>query len=131
MPPTNLHPQSNVKRGVKRDMSLFPTLNKEEGWTKWDESLCAIASAQGVEDIIDSNKILTPSDMDLDNEKQKFMFAVFQRCVQTDIGKAIVRKHKSQNDARNIYKELCDHALTSTAAEHKGAAFSRISLLLV
>jgi hypothetical protein len=73
-----------------------------------------------MEDILDSNKVPTVSEMALDNEKQKFMFAVFQRCVQTDMGKAIVRKHKPNKDAQRIYKNLCDHAVTSSAAEHKG-----------
>ncbi|KAG7353772.1 hypothetical protein IV203_003127 [Nitzschia inconspicua] len=124
--PVCLHTQGKTvsdvdhfKWGVIRDISLFPVLHKVEDWRKWDESLSAIASALYLEDILDGNKVPTVSEVALDNKNQKFMFGVFQRCVQTDMGRYIVCQYESTKDARKIYRDLRAHALTSPAAKHK------------
>ena len=49
--------------------------------------------------------------------KQRFMYSVFNRTIQVNIGKAIVRKHENNWDAQSIYAELLEEATRSTAAQ--------------
>jgi hypothetical protein len=49
-------------------------------------------------------------------EKQKFMYAVFERTLQTDQGKAFVRQHEKDFDAQKIYMHLEDYSIKSTKA---------------
>ena len=42
------------------------------------------------------------------------MYAVFEKTLLTDKGKALVGAHQSTYDAQTFYKELLDYALTST-----------------
>jgi hypothetical protein len=44
------------------------------------------------------------------------MYAVFMKTVQTDVGKSFVRGNEQKYDAQQIYKELLQHASTSTKA---------------
>ena len=76
------------------------------------------AKAQDLYDVI--NPSYTPHNEEeklLFFEKEKFMTAMFRRTLQTDKGKAIVRKHATNSSAQKIYLELKEHHLTSTKAE--------------
>ena len=53
---------------------------------------------------------------DLFEAKQRYMYAVFKRVLQTDKGKALVRSNEATSDARLIFAELCHDALCSTRA---------------
>jgi hypothetical protein len=48
--------------------------------------------------------------------KQEFMYAVFERTLQTDMGKALVHHHKSDFDAQTLYKSLLEYSIKSTKA---------------
>jgi hypothetical protein len=61
-------------------------------------------------------KPVSPDDVTLFDEKQKFMYAVLMKTVQTDVGKSFVRAHESTYDAQKIYEELVRHASASTKA---------------
>ena len=50
-------------------------------------------------------------------EKQKLMTGMLRRMLQTNKGKASVRKHARNSSAQKIYIELKEHHLTSTKAE--------------
>ena len=58
----------------------------------------------------------TPADKDLFEAKQGYMYAVFERVLQTDKGKALVRSNEAASDAQQIFTELCQDALQSTHA---------------
>ena len=106
------------KKGIKRDQNLFPILNRESAWDNYHQALLVQTKAQDLEDIIISTYI--PQDDEgqlLFDEKQKFMTAVFQKTLQTDKGKSIVRKYAKTSNAQKIYAELEEHHLTSTKAE--------------
>ena len=77
----------------------------------------AQARAQDVADVLNHN--YTPSNTDeaaLFDEKQKYMYAVFEKTLLTDKGKALVHAHQRKYDAQKIYQELCEYALKSTKA---------------
>ncbi len=66
-------------------------------------------------------------DIQLFEEKQKFMYAVFEKTLLTDKGKALVRQHQQSFNAQQIYKELSAYAMQSTKATM--TAFSLLSYI--
>lgn len=55
-------------------------------------------------------------EIQLFEEKQKFMYAVFEKNLLTDKGKALVHQHQQSFAAQQIYKELSAYAMQSTKA---------------
>jgi succinylglutamate desuccinylase len=49
-------------------------------------------------------------------EKQKFMYAVFEKTLLIDKGKALVCQNQQSFNAQQIYKELSAYAMQSTKA---------------
>jgi hypothetical protein len=49
-------------------------------------------------------------------QKQSFVYSVFNKCILTDIGKTLVRLHEKTFDAQAVYKGLVENAKNSTAA---------------
>jgi hypothetical protein len=83
------------KRGIKRDPSQFPILKNDKQWDGWIRSHIAQARAQGVVDVMNSEyryKPTTTEDKALFEAKQTYMFAVFEKTLLTDQGKAYVRE---------------------------------------
>jgi hypothetical protein len=110
-------PISEFRKGIKRDASLYTVYKDEKQWDSWQRSTIALARAQNVEDILDSTYIPSNQDeADLFTEKKKFMYAVFERTLQTDQGKAFVRAHEYDFDAQAIYKDLVEYSIKSTKA---------------
>ena len=50
------------------------------------------------------------------------MYAVFEKTLLTDKGKALVRKHQHSFDAQKIYDELSEYAKKSTKATMDAAS---------
>ena len=50
-------------------------------------------------------------DKDLFDAKQRYMYAVFERVLQMDKGKALVRSNEATSNAQKIFMELCQDAL--------------------
>ena len=97
-------PVADFCRGIKRDVSHYSVLKDEKQWDAWSRSTVAQARAQDVDDVI--NPAYTPTnnaEKTLFKEKQKFMFAVFERTLLTDQGKAYVRQYTKTFDAQSIY----------------------------
>jgi hypothetical protein len=80
---------ADFKRGIKRDPSQFPILKDDKQWDGWNRSHNAQARAQVVEDVMNSTyKPTTTEDKVLFAVKQTYMFAVFEKTLLTDQGKA-------------------------------------------
>ena len=61
-----------------------------------------LACAQDVSEVLDPLHVpVAQDDKDLFKEKQKYMFAGFDRTLQTDTGKALVREHE------NCSEDIC------------------------
>jgi hypothetical protein len=109
----------DFKRGIKRDPSQFPApvLKDDKQWDLWNQDTKAQARSQDIIDVLlPSYKATTQEEITLFDEKQKFMYAVFMKTIQTDTGKSHVRANEATYDAQNIYKLLTTHASTSTKA---------------
>ena len=110
-------PVREFRRGIRRDITQFIALKDDGAWDNWHRSLVAQARAQDVAEVINpAYKPNTSAEKQLFDEKQKFMYAVFEKALLTDKGKSLVRAHQCKYDAQTIFKELSDYALKSTKA---------------
>ena len=108
---------ATFRKGIKRDASLFPIMKQDIEWDSWNRSVVSIARAQGLDQVLDSTyRPCLIEEIDLFEEKKKYMYAVFDKTMQTDKGKAIVRAHEATFDAQQVYKELYDYCTSSTRA---------------
>lgn len=57
-----------------------------------------------------------PDDKLLFNEKQKYIYAVFEQKLLTDKGKALVHIYEASSDAQSIYSKLVKHCTKSIKA---------------
>ena len=116
-PQTFSDPLKEFRRGIKRDITHFISLKDDGAWDNWQRATMAQARAQDVADVLDPNyKPNTPAETMLFDKKQKYMYAVFEKTLLTDKGKALVRNHQRKYNAQLIYKELSEYALQSTKA---------------
>jgi len=95
---------------------LFIVLKDLKQWDSWHHSIVDQAQAQDVSDVLDPAFMPSIAEMDLFKAKQKYMYAVFKRVLQTDKGKALVRSNESTSNAQKFFNELCQDALRSTHA---------------
>jgi len=66
----------------------------------------AQAQAQDFSDVLNPSFKPATGEKDLFEANQKYMYAVFERVLQTDKGKALVRSHEVDADAQKIFDEL-------------------------
>ena len=103
--------------GIKRNTSQFIPLKDDAAWDNWNRGTIAQARAQDLDEVLDPNYIpATVEATELFKEKQKFMYAMFEKTLLTDKGKSLVCQHQQTFDAQAIYKELVLYASQSTKA---------------
>ena len=111
----------NFKRGFKRDISAYPTLKDEKYYESFKRSVLVTARAHDCEEIL--QPIFTPrgdaDSLELFRLKNDFMYSVFNKCLLSDMGKTIVRKHLDNN--QRVWEEFVTHMTTSS----KGKAEKR------
>jgi hypothetical protein len=108
---------ADFKKGIKRDTNMFPSLKQDKQWDNWQRAIIAHARAQDLSDVLDPK--FSPVGIEgsyLFAEKQKFMYAVFERTLLSDKGKALVRLHLDDYNAQKLYAALCEYSLQSTKA---------------
>ena len=111
----SITPRDQFMKGIKRDVSLFPTLKNKESWDNWNRSLHAIARTQGVADVLNHNYTPgTQEEKDLFAVQNKFMYSVFERTLLTSQGKTFVRQHENDYDAQTLYTSLLQYLRSST-----------------
>ena len=89
-------PLSEFRRTIRRDANSFIPFKEDKQWDSWQRSTVAQARAQDLSDVLDKYyHPTTPEAVELFQEKQKFLYAVFEKILLTDKGKAIVRKHQN------------------------------------
>ena len=108
----------NFGKGVRRDISSYPTLKDSKNWRSWLEAVRTTAHTQQIDEVFDPD--YTPNnekDKQLFNLKQSFGFSVLKAKVQTLSGKTIVRKFEIAHDCQGAIRELInsrEHGLTGT-----------------
>jgi len=73
----------------------------------------ALARAQDVDEVLNPDYVPPPEQESLFEAKQNYLYATFERILQTDKGKSLVQTYED-SDAQQIFKELCEDALRST-----------------
>ena len=111
------------KKGIKREISAYPSLKDERYFDGFKRSLFIVAKTHECSEVLDPNYTpgSEPEEKELFEAKQTFMFSVFNSNLQTDMVKTIVRKHLAHTDAQAVWKELSEHMKTSS----KGASEKR------
>jgi hypothetical protein len=86
-------PLGEYRRGVRRDPNAFVFLKEDkQEWDSWEQSTVAQAQAQDLPDVLDSTFVpATPKATELFVEKQKFVYAIFDKIRLTDKGQLLVR----------------------------------------
>jgi len=105
---------AEFKKGIKRDASLFMVLKDPKQWDSWHCSILAQAQAQDVSNVLNPSFKLATGEKNLFEAKQKYMYAVFEKVLHMDKGKALVRSYESTTNAQKIFNDLCQDALRST-----------------
>ena len=113
----------SFKKGIKREITAYPSLKDERYFDGFKRSLFIVAKTHKCSDVLDSYYTpgSEPEEQELFEAKQTFMFSVFNTNLQTDMGKTIVRRHLASTDAQAVWNELSEHMRTSS----KGASEKR------
>ena len=113
------------KKGIKREITAYPSLKDERYFDGFKRSLfiLLVAKTHECSQVLDPNYTpgSEPEEIELFEAKQIFMFSVFSANLQTDMGKTIVRRHLAYTDAQAVWKELSEHMRTAS----KGASEKR------
>ena len=104
-PPSCSSQLLNFKRGIKRDISAYPTLTNEKYYESFKRSVLVTARAHDCEEIIQPT--LRPSgdadSLEFFRLKNDFMYSVFNKCLLSHMGKTIVRKHLGHMNAQWVW----------------------------
>ena len=113
----------NFKRGIKRDISAYPTLKDEKYYQSFKRSVLVTARAHDCEEILQPT--FRPrgdaDSLELFGWKNDFRYSVINKCLLSDMGKTIVRNHLDNMNAQRIREEFATHMTTSS----KGKAEKR------
>ena len=113
----------SFKKGIKREITAYPSLKDERYFDGFKRSLFIVAKTHECSEVLDPNYTpgSEPEEHELFEAKQTFMFSVINTNLQTDMGKTIVRRHFASTDDQAVRKELSEHMRTSS----KGASEKR------
>ena len=106
----------NFKRGIKRDISAYPSLKDEKYYESFKRSVLVTARAHDCEEILQPT--FRPKgdadSLELFRSKNDIMYSVFNKCLLSDMGKTIVRKHLDNMNAQRVWEEFATHMTTSS-----------------
>ncbi len=112
----------NFKKGIKREITSYPTLHDERKFDNFSRSFIITAKSHECEEVLDPTYVpSTEEQKQFFQAKQTFMYAVMNTHLLTDMGKTKVRKYYTTSDAQQVWKELLEHMKTSS----KGASEKR------
>ena len=110
------NPVDEFKKGMRRDPSAFSRISDDKQFDNWRRTTVAQARAQGVDDVLNPSfkPGNEPDKIALFQEKQKYMYAVFDKIMGTDEGRKCVRSYIETFDAQKVYSDFIDATLKST-----------------
>ena len=123
-PPPGLVPKApsrsladDFRRGIKRDQSHYTVFKEDKQWDSWQRATISTAHAHACDEVFDpSYKPKGNENKELFDEKQKFVYSVFESILKTDMGKYFVRQHEHDYDAQAVFRKLEQYAVASTQA---------------
>ena len=97
------------KKGTKRDAMAYETYKDERYYDTFWRTFKTTAKAQGLSNVLDFRYKPPTNDTyatELFQEQQIFLYSVLVRIIQTDQGRAYVREHEHDEDARAVLQKL-------------------------
>ena len=97
------------KKGTKRDAMAYETFKDERYYDTFWRTFKTTAKAQGLSNVLDFRYKPPTNDTyaaELFQEQQIFLYSVLVRIIQTDQGRAYVREHEHDEDARAVLQKL-------------------------
>jgi hypothetical protein len=111
-------PVDDCRRIFKRDKGHYNEIKDEKQWDEWKRATISTIYAHGIKNIISPAYIpITPDDIVLFNEQNKFMYDVFNTVLKSPMGKHFVRNHENARDAQAVWKDYLHYMRTSTKAD--------------
>ena len=106
----------NFKRGIKRDISAYPTLRDEKYYESFKRSVLVTARAHDCDEILQPAFMLKgdADSLELFRLKNDCTYSVFNKCLLCDMVKTIVRKHLDNMNAHRVWEEFATHMTTSS-----------------
>ena len=102
------------KKSIKREVSQHTILKYEKYYEAFKRNLLVTATTHDCEEILDENyKLENNNDSkDLLKQKKYFMYSDFNKVLQSDMCKTIVRKYAPTLDAESVWREFESHMFT-------------------
>ena len=87
----------------------------------FERNLLVTATSHGCEEILEGDYMPGYDDdsQELFKQKQYFMYSIFNKVLQSDMSKTLVRKYAPTLDAQSVWKDLETHMSTSSKGLNK------------
>ena len=113
---------SNWTRNVRPMAKDYPFFKDDHKWIQTLDRFESTAKAHRLSHILDPTFV--PTNTDLDNAQQEWMYKVFQDCMQTSKAKSIVTDYLISKDVRECWKKIKDHYSKSMATQIRSGTIS-------
>ena len=99
------------KKSIKREVSQYTMLKDERYFEAFKSNLQVTAPTHGCEGILNGDYKPENNDdsKELFKQKQYFMYSVFNKVLQRDMGKTMVRKYAPSLDAQSVWRDSESH----------------------
>ena len=96
------------KKSIKREVSQYTMLKDEKYFEAFKRNLLITARTHGCEEILNGDYQPENNDDSQEQFKQKqyFMYSLFNKVLQNDMGKTIVRKYAPTLDAQSVWSDF-------------------------
>ena len=111
-------PAQQFDRGIKKDKDHYLEFNDEKYWDNFRRGVETTADIHGTSNILNGAYVPPPGDpnaVELFASQNRFMYAVWESKIKTDMGMSIVRSHEVDRTAQAVWRVLTTHQTTSTA----------------
>ena len=104
------------KKRIKREVSQYTILKDDKYFEAFKRNLLVTATTHDCEEILDGNyePENNTDSKELFKQKKYFMYTVFNKVLQSDMGKTIVRKYGPSLDAQSVWWEFESHMFISS-----------------
>ena len=94
----------NFKKSIKEEVSQYTILKDEKYFEAFKRNLLVTATTHSCHKVLDPYYMPghDADSQDLLQQKQYFMYSAFNKALQSDMGKLIVRKHAPTLDAHSV-----------------------------
>ena len=104
----NAHQLLAFKKRIKREVSWYTILKDERYFESFQRNLLVTATTHDCEEILDGNYKPENNNDSKEpfTEKKYFMYSVFNKVLQSDMGKTIVRKYAPALDVQSVWRDF-------------------------